>query len=90
MKFKEKPLTVLGLILIPLSYIVALLVFHDPDSIVFSLGLFGAPLWLFQWIGFLVGGWGFAIFFTVLFLGLVGFLVGRFSDYIVSKFKTRR
>ena len=93
MNFKKKSLKVkggiIGAVVLPLMYIIPLLITHDPDFIIFILGPFSIPIWIIQWISFLIGGWILAILTTILFFSIIGFLLGMFVGFIVNKLKSK-
>ena len=90
MQSKNKTVRIIGSTVLPLGYIVSLLIMRDPDFIIFVLGPFGFPIWLVQWVAFLFGGWILAVIATVLFLSLIGYLLGRLIDFIVGKIRSSR
>jgi hypothetical protein len=68
-------------LLFPILYLLTIVIWRDPDRIIFMLGFFGFPLFLIQWLGFLFGGWIISILFTLICLALFGYLV----DLIFTK-----
>lgn len=71
-------------------YAILLLIFRDPDILIFILGPFGIIIWLVQWIPFLIGGWILAIFITFIFFIIAGFLLGILIGQIYEKIKSKK
>lgn len=78
-------LGIAGLVILPVLYIVILIITKNPDIIISIFGPFGFVFWFVQWVAFLLGGWILAIIATILFLALVGYLLGRLLGWIVKK-----
>ena len=93
MSFQEKSrqakLGIIGSIILPLLYIIPLIISRNPDFIVFALGPFGFIVWIVQWVAFLIGGWILAVIATILFLALVGYLLGRLIGWFMDKITSR-
>ena len=81
---------IIGAIILPLFYIILLIITNDPDSLVNKLGLIGLPLWIVQWIAFLLGGWTLAIIASVLFLAGFGYIFGLLINLLINKIKHKK
>ncbi len=77
----------IGSIILPLVYVVSLIVFRDPDFLIFILGPLGFVVWIVQHVGFLIGSWPGAVIATMVFLALVGYLFGRFLEWVINKIR---
>ncbi len=91
MKFRNKPRSIrwglIGSVVFPFFYIIPLAISGDFDFIIFILGPFSIPIWIVQWVAFLIGGWILAAIATILLFSLVGYLLGRLVHYIAKKTK---
>ena len=89
MKKKFSPIKIIFSLVLPIAYVMFLYIFKEPDLIIFKLGIFGFPIYIVQWIGFLIGGWILATLFTIILFISVGCLIGTLVESIINYFVSK-